>query len=108
MREVEAWLLGDGERIAEFLGLHVSRIPSQPELLDDPKLTIVNLARRSRRRDIRTDMVPSPESGRQVGPAYTSRLVEFVSHWRPDAASERCKSLSRAMACLVRIATTAR
>ena len=107
VREVEAWLLGDQERVAKFLGLPVARIPAQPELLDDPKLTMVNLARKSRRKDIRIDMIPSQESGRQVGPAYTSRLIEFVSHWRPDVASECCESLRRAMACLARFATMA-
>jgi hypothetical protein len=36
---------------------------------------VVELARYSRRRDIREDMVPRPGSGRSVGAAYTSRLI---------------------------------
>lgn len=101
VREIEAWLLADRERIAQFLSVALSRVPFHPEQLDDPKTTIINLARVSRRRDIREDMVPRPESGRQVGPAYSSRLIEFVSgYWRPDIALEQTSSLERAIRCL--------
>lgn len=101
VREVESWLLADAEPLAGFLGVARSRLPSDPERLDDPKAAMVNLARVSRRRDIRQDMVPRPESGRQVGPAYSSRLIEFASgHWRPDVAADRADSLKRAIRCL--------
>lgn len=99
VRAVEAWLLADRERIASFLDLPIARVPEDPEALDDPKRTMVDLARSSRRRDIREDMIPRRGSGRAVGPAYTSRLIEFVSSrprgWRPDVASLRCDSLRR-------------
>lgn len=105
VREIEAWLLADREKIAQFLGVALSRVPLHPEDLDDPKTTIINLARISRRRAIKQDMVPRPESGRQVGPAYPSRLIEFVSnHWRPDIASEQSISLQRAIRCLKALA----
>ena len=62
---------------------------------------MVNLARRSRRREIREDMVPRDQSGRSVGPAYVSRLIEyFQTFWRPNVAIERAQSLRRAVACL--------
>jgi hypothetical protein len=105
VREIEAWLLADRETIAQFLSIALSRVPFHPEELDDPKTIIVNLARVSRRRDIRQDMVPRPESGRQVGQAYSSRLIEFVSnHWRPDIASGQSISLQRAIGCLKALA----
>jgi len=69
---------------------------------------MVNLARASRRRDIREDLVPRPEGGRQVGPAYSSRLIEFVSgRWRPEIAARRAESLRRAIACLKRLTRAA-
>ncbi|MCC6627935.1 MAG: hypothetical protein IT340_11100, partial [Chloroflexi bacterium] len=79
VREIEAWLLADRERLAQFLGIPLGRMPSQPEAIPDPKRTPVDLARRSRRRDIVQDLVPRPTSGRTVGPAYTSRLIEYVT-----------------------------
>lgn len=108
VREVEAWLLSDTERLADFLSVARARIPSDPERLNDPKIEMVNIARASRRRDIRADMVPRPESGRSVGAAYSSRLIEFVTqHWRPDQALVQADSLRRALECLRRLAEPA-
>lgn len=104
VREVEAWLLADAERLATFLGTARSKIPAQPETLADPKSVIVNLARASRRRDIREDIVPRAGSGREVGRAYGSRMIEFASrHWRPEVAANRADSLRRAIECLRRL-----
>lgn len=91
VREVEAWLLADAERMARFLSVPPARVPREPESLADPKRSLVDLARASRRRDIREDMVPRPASGRPIGPAYTSRLIEFArdpeAGWRPGVAA---------------------
>lgn len=96
VREVESWLLADRESLASFLAVALSRIPTNPETLDDPKTTLVNLARNSRRRDIRLDMVPRQASGRSEGPAYTSRLIEYAQGpWRPDIAMQHADSLQR-------------
>ena len=104
VREVEAWLLADADTLASYLSVARSRMPSDPEHLPDPKRTIVNLARRSRRREIREGLVPRMESRREVGPTYTSQLVEYVkSDWRPDLAAQRSESLLRAIRCLRRI-----
>ena len=104
VREVETWLLGDRERIAGFLGISGARVPLDPEALPDPKGTVVGLARRSRKRDIREGLVPREGSGRVVGSEYTSRLIEFVidakSGWRPLVASKSVKSLKH---CLERL-----
>jgi hypothetical protein len=104
VREVEAWLMADADALATFLSVARSRIPADPEKLLEPKTEMVNLARHSRRWDIRADMVPRERSGRSVGPAYASRLIEFVQTlWRPKVAIERAESLKRAIKCLKRI-----
>lgn len=108
VREVEAWLLADAERLAGFLSVARSKLPPDPERLADPKTTMVNLARSSRRHAVQEDMVPRKGSGRQVGPAYSSRLIEFVSSsWQPDVAARRSDSLRRAIECLKRLAGSA-
>lgn len=107
VREVEAWLLADREQIANFLSITKSRVPVNPESEENPKQVMVNLAARSRRRNIREDMAPRPGSRRDVGPAYTSRLIEFISAseggWRPDVASTYSQSLKRCIECLRRL-----
>ena len=45
MRAVEAWLLADTERIAAFLRIARVKVPGDPETLDNPKATMVALAR---------------------------------------------------------------
>ena len=109
VREVEAWLLADRARIAAFLHGAVSAGPRSPEELPDPKETVVNLARRSRLRAIREDMVPDARSGRIVGPAYASRMIEYAERvWRPQVAADGAPSLRRAVACIERLVETAR
>ncbi len=102
--QVEAWLLADAESLAAYLGVAKRKIPDNPEALLDAKTAMVNLARDCQRRDIQQDMVPRPSSGRKVGPAYTSRLVEYVEdHWQPARAAQHADSLRRAIQCLQRL-----
>ena len=101
VREIEAWLLADRESLAKFLSVGVSRIPHDPENLNSPKSTMVEIARHSRRRDVRENMVPRVGSGRKIGPAYTSLLIEFARNpehgWRPSVAAKSSDSLDRCM-----------
>ena len=112
VRQVEAWLLADRERVAKFLSVSMVRIPHNPESVEHPKHLLVDLARSSRRRDIREDIVPRPGSGRSVGPAYTARLIEFVisrhTGWRPEVAARFSDSLNRSLRCLRRLKTSRR
>jgi hypothetical protein len=104
VREVESWLLADRERLAGFLGVSHAGIPLQPEVEIDPKQAVVDIARRSKRRAIRADLVPRPGSGRSQGPGYASRMIEFVLDkkrgWRPEVAAVRADSLRRCLAAL--------
>lgn len=96
VRAVEAWLLADREAAASYLGVPPVRIPVDPESLDDPKETLVAIARRSRRREIREGLVPRPGSGRRVGPTYTSHMIAYAqSAWRPEVAEQSADSLRR-------------
>lgn len=101
VRALESWVLADRDRLATFLGVRVAAIPADPDLLPNPKLALVDIARRSRRRAIRDDMVPKEGSGRPVGPAYEARLIEFLSDetdgWRPIVAAASSDSLRRAL-----------
>lgn len=107
VREIESWLMADQENLSKFLRLSRGRIPANPETVENPKEFMVNLARESRLRAIREDMVPRSGSGRMVGPAYSSRLIEFVTGqrdtWRPEIASQSSNSLNRCLNCLRRI-----
>lgn len=108
VKEVETWLMSDRESLARFLSVAEGRVPVDPESLPDPKQSMVNLARRSRRHAVREDMCPRLGSGRSVGPAYSSRLIEYASTvWRPAVAAETSLSLRRAISCIERVRDTA-
>jgi hypothetical protein len=112
VRSIEAWLLADGERIANFLGVRRAHVPSEPDSLDNPKRALVNLARGSRRRALRNEIVPREGSGRSVGPLYTTRMIEFIQDeavgWRVDHALGVSDSLNRCVKHLGQLAEKAR
>ncbi len=101
VREAEAWLLADDEGVSKLLGVSKVKVPPSPENLDDPKATLISLARRGRRRSICDGMVPIGRS--KTGPEYNAILGQFVSQdWRPDVASRRASSLKRTMMAIQR------
>ena len=99
VRSIEAWLLADRDQIARFLGVQLKDVPSDPESLDNPKRSFIDLVRKSRKADIKLDMLPRVGSGLKIGPAYSSRLIEFINHpsygWRLDIAATNSDSLRR-------------
>lgn len=107
VHQVEAWLLADRKALARFLGIPVSKVPSDADSIRNPKQFLINLARRSRKRDILQDVVPPSGSVRVQGPNYNGRLSEFVEHlWNPDEASSHSESLRRTMLHLRRFQPT--
>lgn len=105
VRSIEAWMMADRERFARFLSVARSVVPGSPDDLDDPKETLVNLARKSKKRDVREGLVPGERSGRRVGTGYTSFVIEYVqTQWRPDVAATSSDSLRR---CMDRLKTLA-
>jgi len=102
--EIEAWLMADASSLSNYMRVPLGQVPKTPETLPDPKLALVNLARRSRKSAIRSDMVPRDGSGRTVGPLYVSRMIEYVQgHWQIDVAQRNAESLRRAVAGVQRL-----
>ena len=102
VREVEAWVMADRERFADFLGVPKNLIPDQLDTVPDPKKLLLQIASKSRKRDLRNDIVPRPGDKRRIGPDYNGRLGEFVqSSWRADVAYAHSPSLARTWKILV-------
>jgi hypothetical protein len=103
VREMEAWFLSDAANFASFIGVKTAAIPQDAEILLDPKEAVLQLAAKSRKRDIRRDMVPE-NAARREGPAYASRLIEFaLYHWDIGAARRTSNSLDRCLRALKRL-----
>ena len=96
VRAVEAWLIADAVSLAEFLSVSSARIPARPEELENPKATMVQIARHSRRGAVRDAILPRQDGSAPVGPGYVATLTEFaIRRWRPGAAAHQSESLAR-------------
>ena len=58
VREVESWLLADHLAMQQLLG-EKGKLPPAPDSLDDPKQTLLTLAKKYAPRDVRLDLVQS-------------------------------------------------
>lgn len=93
--EAESWLLADASGIASYLDVPEQKIPANPDMTVDPKLEVLKLAKRSRRREIRHELV-SPSNPQRPGVGYNLHLGEFAArHWDPLRARARSPSLAR-------------
>ena len=104
--EIEAWIMADREGFAKWLSIAASIVSRDPESLNDPKRTLVQLASRSRKRALRQGIAPAHVLGtHRTGPDYNDLLDEFVTqHWNPDAARGHAPSLARAIARINQLA----
>jgi hypothetical protein len=94
--EVESWLLADRDNLAAFLNVPTSAVPVITDKDRNTKEMLVQLARRSRSREIVQDLVPAPGFTSSVGPAYNSRVSKFIqTNWDVRTAAESNSSLAR-------------
>jgi len=107
VREVEAWLLADAEGISSYLGVSQSIVPGNADNIEDPKLTIIELAKRSKNRQLRLGIVPVTGSSAHVGPDYNGLLSIFVkTTWNIDRACNNSNSLCRAVKAITSFVPT--
>lgn len=94
--ELESWLMADRKGMADFLSISAAKIPSAPDALPDPKLHLVNLARKSRKSAVRNGIVPETSHGGMVAPGYLATMHGFVrDYWTIENAVTNSPSLAR-------------
>jgi len=107
VKEVEAWLLAHREAFAKFLGISVSLIPANVDEIHDPKQLLINLAKKSKKRNLRDAIVPDRNSTAKIGKDYNGQLIQFVqNNWQVEAAQVNSRSLQRAMNALINFQPT--
>lgn len=98
VRELESWLLADAKALSEYLSVSLGRFPDAPDDETNPKQTLVNLARNSKKQAIIGGMVPKHTHPGLVGQEYTKIMEEFIrEHWKPLRAAKNSPSLKRAL-----------
>ncbi|MCP4133583.1 MAG: hypothetical protein GY754_21625 [bacterium] len=97
IREIESWVLADRKSFSKFLGIQIDLIPIDVDSIIDPKVFLINLARRSRKKDIKDSIVPRKKSTAQIGPDYNTCLSTFVrENWNIEQGVLHSDSLNRA------------
>ena len=104
VHEIESWLLADRVNFASFLSLSQALLPLFPDNEPDPKQIVINLAKKSRKREIREGIVPIDDYAK-IGPGYNSLLQKFIQNtWDVDFARKNSSSLDKTIKSLERIA----
>jgi hypothetical protein len=101
VREVESWVMADIEGFSRFLGIKPSLFPSDMDSIDDPKRFLIQMAGKSKKKELRKAIVPKPGSNARVGPDYNGVLIGFVYRdWDIARAIQRSRSLKHAVDAL--------
>jgi len=96
--EVEAWLLAHRDAFAQFLGISVDLIPYDVDAIPDPKQFLIELTKKSKKRDLKAAILPFKNSTAKVGKDYNSPLIQFVDqYWQAELAKPHSQSLRRAI-----------
>ena len=97
--EIESWIMADRRALATFLSIPVNRIPNTPDDILQPKEFLVSLARKSRKKSLRDQLVPRKGAATtKVGPEYNNCIGEFVRvHWDLERAAVASPSLKRTL-----------
>jgi len=97
VREAESWVLADSAAFAAFAAVSPAKVPRRPDELEDPKRFLLNLVTKSKRRDLKAEMLPR-NSRSSIGLGYNLHLETFVrDHWSAARAAEQSPSLARAL-----------
>jgi hypothetical protein len=100
VREVESWLLADRENFATFFSISQALVPLLPDTISDPKQTVIALARKSRKRNIR-EGIPPIDKYATIGPGYNNEFRDFIqNHWDIENARSHSPSLEKTLRAL--------
>ncbi|MBU7582100.1 MAG: DUF4276 family protein [Nostoc sp. TH1S01] len=98
VKEVEAWLLADRQAFAQFLTISVDLIPDDLDSVSDPKQLLIELTKKSRKRNLRDAIIPAKNSTAKIGKDYNGQLIQFVNqYWQVELAKAHSRSLERAV-----------
>ncbi|NML31588.1 hypothetical protein [Paraburkholderia antibiotica] len=98
VKEAEAWVLADHVGFSKFAVISKDLLPARPEAELDPKQILLALVKKSKRRELREEMLPGKGATSPVGLGYNIHMTDFVrNHWSISRAMDRAPSLARAI-----------
>jgi len=104
VHEIESWLLADRENFAAFFSIDQKLVPLNPDNEIDPKRTVISLAKKSRRKEIREAIVPI-DTYASKGPGYNTQFEIFIQKfWSIESARKNSPSLDKTVNLFEKIA----
>lgn len=101
VREVESWLLADRYNFAKYVLVSIDHIPHTTEDIMNPKELLINIVKQSRKRSLKSDILPANNSTAKQGPNYNEPLIKFVEeHWNISEAANNSQSLQKTINAL--------
>lgn len=98
--EIESWILADRTGFSSYFRTVTNKIPANVDEVVDPKLLVLNLISKSKRRLFRDEMVSSTDLSKR-GSGYNIHLKDFVKNkWVLQNALDHSPSLRRAISNL--------
>jgi hypothetical protein len=95
--EAESWLLADRKALADYLEIAEKHVSIAPDEEANPKRHMLVLAGKSKKREIRLEVVSQTDVSKQ-GNGYNPHLCHFVkTHWSAHRAANNSPSLARAI-----------
>lgn len=98
VRESESWLLADRDGFSAFAEISPDLIPRAPDATENPKELLLQLIKRSRKRQLREEMLPTKGIRSKIGLGYNIHLRDFVkNYWNAERAANNSPSLARSI-----------
>lgn len=98
VRAVESWILASRTKFADYLSIDCNEIPANTDNINDPKAFLIRLARLSKKKLIKQDLIPLYQGTAKVGPNYNGRLADFVNRfWDYTEAEKHSESFRRTL-----------
>lgn len=97
VREIESWIMADRLGFGRLVGVSRANIPRNPDELDDPKRSLLQIARRGHK-SIRQELLASRGAVASQGLGYNRTLCAFAeTDWSVERARANSASLQRAV-----------
>lgn len=104
--EAESWLMADRDGFSRELAVPLNKLPQRPDDEADPKRLLLTLAKKSKKRLIRDEVVSHSDPSKP-GSGYNLHLCAFARmHWNAHCAAQTSPSLARAMTRLETLGAT--
>ncbi len=96
VNEIESWILADRQGFAEHFKVPLNKLPQNPDTLDNPKESLINIIRQYSIKMYKDDLVPI--GSEPYGRNYFNTMKHFIHNkWSQERATQNSPSLKKCL-----------